>query len=763
MNRFPAQQSEDQSLYRDLFETSPDPIFIEDEDGVVLDVNEAACRFQGMPREELVGANVLDLVPQAQRSRVQSDFRQWITGEMTSYRGFASKPQGGMVPVEIHGVRVQYLGKPAVILHVRDRSEQHKQQEDYEQIFREMLTGFALHEIILDDQGTPVNYRFLAVNPAFEAVVGLPATALIGRTVLEVFPRVEPYWIEVYGRVALSGNPEYIENYSQVLDKYFEVSAYSPAPGQFACIIYDATRRHKALAALRRREDYGRALLKAIPDSMFIFARDGSCQDARDQLVFDTRHEPPASSFHQLSDLGLSEAAQQQWRESLSTCLDSSRVRLITYAREDLLGTTWWEAVFAPMNREQALVICREVTARVLRAEQDAQREREIVAAQNLESLGVLAGGIAHDFNNLLVGVMGNADLALMQANVDESIRDYLEEIKLASRRASELTQLMLAYSGRASFHRREIRVNELIRETFRLVSSALSRQIDVQLELADALPDLMGDATQLRQLFMNLFTNASDAIGSHPGKIVVRSAVATLPSETFHAVPSLPPVEPGVYVVLEIVDTGCGIEPSQLPRIFEPFFTTKFTGRGLGLAAALGIVRSHQGSIALKSTPGEGTSIRVALPVPEAQISGDPASATAVSNSVKSGVAQHAGVVLVVDDEDTVRKVIHRVLARIGFEVREAEHGRAALDVLQQVEGQVRLMLLDLTMPEMDGEDTLKALKETGSILPVLLMSGYSETEAAERFGVYSVRGYIEKPFEINGLRDKVLRAIAG
>lgn len=745
-------------LYRDLFETSPDPIFIEDADGVVLDVNEAACRFQGLPREALVGSTVDDLVPEELRAQVRADFRDWISGRLTAYRGFTQKPDGTVIPVELHGVRIRYEGRPAVILHVRDLSELHGREQDFARIFDTMLTGCAVHEILVDDEGRPVDYRYLAVNPAFERVVGKSAEELVGRTVLEVFEgNIEPYWIETFGAVALTGRPAHFENYAQALDKHFEVSAYCPEPGQFVCMVYDITPRVQAMQALKQREDYGRALLRSIPDTLWIVDRDGSYLDVREQAGEGEAAPARRVTREALTGMGLDDSAQHRWCDAIHACLETGRNQTVSFTRNDLLGDSFWEMTFVTMNRDQALVICRDITERVRQTEREQSRERQILAAQKLESLGVLAGGIAHDFNNLLVGIMGNADLALMQTDETHPLRESLEEIMLAGKRASELTQLMLAYSGRATYERRLVDLNELVRETHRLVSAAISKKIQVQLRFDAPDARIRGDVAQLRQLFMNLFTNASDAIGNQPGHMIVSVSRRELGAESFPGIPSMPPLPPGAYVLVEIRDTGSGIAPEALPRIFEPFFTTKFTGRGLGLAAALGIVRGHEGGIALDSRVGEGTSFTIALPAVEAEVSRSPKITPAVAAEAPVG----RGAILVVDDEETVRRVVRRVLERIGHTVLEAEHGRAALEILAGQNDSVLLMLLDLTMPVMDGEETLRALAERQLDLPVVLMSGFSESEANRKYARYAVRGFIEKPFEISSLRAKVQEAL--
>jgi len=630
------------AIYHGLFDTSPDPIYIEDENGLVLDANKAACRFQAMSREDLIGSSVLSLVPVSERARLGRDFKRWFSGELSSYEGFSQKPDGSVVPVEVHGIRIDYHGTPAVILHVRDISLLHRKQQEFALIFEHMITGCALHEIILDADGQPVDYRFLAVNKAFERMVGKTAEETIGRTVKELLPQTEKHWVDTYARVAMTGEVAHFENYSRSLDKYFEVSAYSPEQGKFVTVIHDVTERHKAMMNLKDQQE----------------------------------------------------------------------------------------------------------------------RERQVLAAQKLESLGILAGGIAHDFNNLLVGVLGNAELALMHVGEENPANEYIEQIRIAGKRASELTQLMLAYSGRARFNHGPVALNELVGETCRLVSMAISKKISIHMKMDHSLPTISGDIAQLRQLVMNSITNAADAIGDQPGDITIATKGIFLSPSDFTSVGETPPLEAGMYVVLEVTDNGCGIDPSLHSRIFEPFFTSKFSGRGLGLSAVLGIVKGHHGGIELKSSPGQGTQFRFAFPValqPEEPPRAD------VMHETKAPVVKSAGrqVVLVVDDESVVRLVLRKVLERSGFVVAEAENGIVAMEYLRGHPSSVSLIMLDLTMPHWSGEETIEALSQAGLHIPILIMSGYAESEAAERFTSPMVRGYIEKPFVLHDVLQKIHAAI--
>jgi PAS domain S-box-containing protein len=262
-----------------------------------------------------------------------------------------------------------------------------------------------------------------------------------------------------------------------------------------------------------------------------------------------------------------------------------------------------------------------DITTRKLAEETADKLEQKMQEAQKLESLGVLAGGIAHDFNNLLSVVLGNASLARLEAAETPANAARLDSIVTAANRAAELCRQLLAYAGKGSFSLTRLNLNALITETTRLLELSISKQARLEFALAPALPAIEADASQLRQIIMNLVINASEALGEHnAGTIRLATTVVRLPQPGAASLGPVAELAPGDYVCTEISDTGSGMTPDVLGRIFDPFFTTKFTGRGLGLAAVLGIVRTHQGALRVTSIPGHGSTFHIYLPVSQSQ-----------------------------------------------------------------------------------------------------------------------------------------------
>jgi PAS domain S-box-containing protein len=374
--------------------------------------------------------------------------------------------------------------------------------------------------------------------------------------------------------------------------------------------------------------------------------------------------------------------------------------------------------------------------------------ERQLADGQRLESLGVLAGGVAHDFNNLLTAILGHASLARLQAPSDANV-ESLQQIELASRRAADLCQQMLAYAGKGKLTTAPVDLGELVRGTVSLLEVSIGKNIRLALRLAPVIPSVLGDATQLRQIVMNLVLNAADAIGAAPGGCIeIFGTGETVDAARFAAAIGAPALPGGDYAVIELRDNGCGMTPAVLARIFEPFYTTKFTGRGLGLSAVLGIVQGHRGALFVTSTAGQGTCFRLFLPTVAPVDSAPLAPPPAAANPSLTGRA-----ILVVDDEPSVRQIATSILQRAGAVVHTAPSGDDALVWVRDTRPALDLVLLDLTMPGLTGEETLAQLHTLRPDLPVILMSGYSESGILGRLGQQGAVDFLQKPFELDAL----------
>jgi signal transduction histidine kinase/CheY-like chemotaxis protein len=379
------------------------------------------------------------------------------------------------------------------------------------------------------------------------------------------------------------------------------------------------------------------------------------------------------------------------------------------------------------------------------RARSEAERkelDRQFQETQKLESLGLLAGGIAHDFNNLLTTVIGNVGLVRMELPQQGSVRTYLNEIDSASKRAADLCRQLLAYAGKGRIELRRLDLSGFVEDNLELLRLCVSKKVSLRLDLARDLPPVSGDPTQLRQILMNLVINGSEAIGDRPG--VVRIVTRRIQADREFLARSVPlsDLKEGEYLALEVHDDGCGMTPEVQSRIFEPFYTTKFTGRGLGLAAVLGIARQHRGALTVESQPDKGTTFQLLLPPVAGRLE------PALPSKPKGEPYRGQGTLLVADDEPSIRFFAGHILTKAGFEVQVAGDGAEALAIFARDPDRFRAVLLDLTMPRLDGQEAFSQIRQLRADVRVLLMSGFSHDEAMQRFAGQGLDGFIQKPF---------------
>jgi nitrogen-specific signal transduction histidine kinase/CheY-like chemotaxis protein len=401
----------------------------------------------------------------------------------------------------------------------------------------------------------------------------------------------------------------------------------------------------------------------------------------------------------------------------------------------------------------------RDFTDQVRAEEEHRKLEERVQQGQKLESLGMLAAGVAHDFNNLLTPILGDASLALMDLPADSPVRQRIERIQRAAHQAAGLTNQLLDYAGIGALDTEAVDLSKLVKETGELLRSAVSRRSVLVYDLAPDLPAVRGDPRLLSQVFVNLLTNASEAVeGASEGgrRIVVRTGGVQLDQRRLSKLVLGEDLPEGPYAYFEVHDEGAGMDPETRARIFDPFFTTKFTGRGLGLAAVLGIVRKHRGAIEIETEPDRGTRVRVLCPeggdAPPARIGPrDPAG------------WEPSGTVLVADDDEDVREVISETLSRVGFQVIRAGDGREAVEAFRAHADRIRLVLLDRTMPGTSGEEALDQIRRIRPDVPVVLVSGYSRESALAQVAEQPGCSVLQKPFVPDALLDEVRKLLGG
>ncbi|MDD2270707.1 MAG: transporter substrate-binding domain-containing protein [Desulfuromonadaceae bacterium] len=400
-------------------------------------------------------------------------------------------------------------------------------------------------------------------------------------------------------------------------------------------------------------------------------------------------------------------------------------------------------------GEQSVLGVARNVSERKQAEEERHKLEQQLLHAQKLESLGVLAGGIAHDFNNILMAVIGNADLALMRINKESPAAENLRRIEKAAGRAADLAKQMLAYSGKGKFVVESVDLNRLIEEMLHMLEVSVSKKAVLRFNQCQGLSPVEADATQMRQIIMNLVINASEAIGDRSGVINITTGSVECDRSYLKDVWLDEDLSDGRYVYLEVADSGCGMDRDTLAKLFDPFFTTKFTGRGLGMAAVLGIVRGHRGAIKVSSDVGKGTVFKILLPAGSQPVN-------RIGADSSGDEWQGSGTVLLVDDEETVRSVGAEMLREYGFTVITARNGREALEIFSSTPG-IAFVILDLTMPHMDGEQCFCELRRLNPGVKVIISSGYNEHEVTRKFVDKGVAGFIQKPYKLSVLKEAI------
>jgi two-component system cell cycle sensor histidine kinase/response regulator CckA len=519
--------------------------------------------------------------------------------------------------------------------------------------------------------------------------------------------------------------------------------------------LQDVTERVASEAALRESEERLALIFNSAFDSMFLVSVDGDDQ-FRLRLVNAAFTRITGVPAEQVIGKELREISAEHAAVQVARYREAVRTRQVvefeeSYELNDRLQVM--ETRLIPVTDPSGTVTHMLGTSRDISERRRIEAERQAMDvqlqhAQKLESLGVLAGGVAHDFNNLLVGILGNASLALLDATPGSEIAEALADIEKTARQAAELTNQLLAYSGKGRFNVTAVDLTELVSQMTPVWRSALSKRAHVSLALADALPPVEGDAAQLRQVVLNMMTNASDALDNGAGTIVVRTGVWYVDERMLRDARFSAGAQPGEHVYVEVEDSGCGMDPPTIERMFDPFFTTKFTGRGLGLAATLGIVRGHRGVIFVRSAPGAGTTFRVSLPARRELRAARPATAAVA-------LAPGAGTVLVIDDEASVRIAIGRILARAGYRTLEAPDGAAGLALFQAHAAEIDCVVVDLTMPGLGGVEVASAIRAMRGDVHVVLSSGYDAGSVTELAGGAFV--FLHKPFSAAQLVEAV------
>ena len=643
---------------------------------------------------------------------------------------------------------------------IEDITEKYKAEQHYQVLFREMIDGFAIHEIICDDREQPVDYRFLAVNPAFERLTGKDSESLIGKTVMEVWPNTEPYWIEKFGKVALTGEPATFENYSIEIDRYFQVTAFRHAKNQFACIFVDISGQKQAEAdRIRLQTQLANAVeIAHLGHWEYDVVNDRFTFNDQFYKIFHTT----AGKVGGYTMTAAEYARRFVHPDDRHVVADAVRMSILA-TDPDFRGRLEHRMIYADGSTGHISVLfflVKDAGGRTIKTygvNQDISErkriEERLQQAQKMEAIGSLAGGIAHDFNNLLFPIVGMAEM-LMEDLAPESLgHGYVREIYKAGQRASELVKQILAFSRRSEHQMIPVRPQQVLREVLKLSRASIPSNIEISHSVQSDCGMVLADPTQVHQVVMNLITNAYHAVEAAGGKIEL-----TL-NETVLEADDLPGslLAPGRYARLCVADTGCGIAPEIMDKIFEPYFTTKEQGKGTGLGLALvyGIVKEHKGDIKVHSEMGRGTTFEIHLPLLEK------AEAPLASKIEIQETGDER--ILLVDDEVAIARLVCQMLERLGYRVTARTGSREALVEFRTDPKKFDLVITDMAMPHMTGDRLAREIIAIRPDIPIIICTGFSERIDQQRAQAIGIKGFLMKPVvksELARMVRKVLDA---
>ncbi len=684
-----------------------------------------------------------------------------VDGEMRYARAVGEVACGiDAKPVQIHAT-------------FQDITEQKRQEKELKLVHERLdnILKYSPNVIsIFDEQG-----RYLHINPAGQQMLALPEENILGTSCRDLLPEeVADTFLERIHTVLKSESVLEVEDQFQIDARehifsttLFPIYGNSGPPAAVGGIAMDITRRKQAEKALEESREWYRALFESVADAIFVHPvmPDGTpgsfieVNEAACRLLGYSREELLKRTVYDI-DVSESEVETGEILQKLSQRESIAYERVVAAKDGRRIPVELHAKPVGQKGERPVLAILRDLTERKKAEDARLQMERRLQTVQRLESLGVMAGGIAHDFNNLLMVMQGNIEIAKEGLSGETREGMALHASEAAIQQAADLVRQLLAYTGKGHFIVEPVDIGKMIQEVSDMLRSAVPATVKLHYDLPADLPKVEGDTSQLRQLLSNLVANAAESYDENRGGVVTISAGDRFFDEAYlsETVSEVwmgydPPFSASRFVFIEVKDRGGGMDAANRKRIFEPFYTTKFQGRGLGLAAVLGIVRGLKGYIRIDSEPNRGTAVRVLLPVGAEQATVLPEKEAAPPSSSPAEFPTGAGLILLVDDDAQIRHLVQRMLERLGYDTVCASGGAAALEIFKEKRDSLDLVLCDLSMPGMSGIEVLENLRALDAAIPVILSSGYSEDDLKDRYRNKGFSGFLQKPYRMKTL----------
>jgi PAS domain S-box-containing protein len=752
------------SLYETLIDQSLSGIYLIDKEERYIYANPSYCEIVGRPWEELCAGDSLAVIAPEEREFVRDRLRRRLAGEKvpSEYEISILRPDGSRRSVWVRAMRVMYQGQPAVLGNLVDITLLRKREEELrqsEERFRTAFMNAAVGITLVTPDGI-----IREVNLAMARILGYEPQELVGKKVVDF---THPDDLERRAKFRddlLSGRIPWGEQERRLIHKdgstvwvriWASVQRDSAGnPLHFISLVQDITAQRRAENALRESEERYRNLVEMLPEGLWVH-RNGIIlyvnpamvrllgasreEELLGRSIYDFVHPESRDSVRERTEEVQEKGVTVPLKEQKYISLDGSVVDVETLATA------------VPFHGERAvLAVYRDIRERKRQEQERKRLEERFLVAQKMEAVGILAGGVAHNFNNLLMAIQGNASLMLMDLPEDHPHREKLLAIQEAVKSGAELTRQLLGFARGGKYEVRPININTVVEEMAHLFGRT-RKEITIHKTLASDLWTVEADRGQMEQVLMNLFVNAADAM-PRGGELFLETQNVELDEDYVRPFSA----KPGKYVRISVTDTGVGMDEETQRRIFEPFFTTKSLGRGtgLGLATVYGIIKAHEGIITVYSKPGEGSSFHIYLPASPKE--------PAREFKFDEGIARGSGTILVIDDEPMILKVADHLLRALGYRVITASGGKEGLRIYRERGLEIDLVILDMIMPDMEGGEVFESLKRMNSQIKVLLSSGYSINGRAREILKRGCVGFLQKPFTLAELSQKVKDALA-
>ena len=782
--------------FSDYIRLAPIAVTIADAEGIIIEANPAACEMSGYSADELIGKSLLDLALPEYHEIILSKLKEversghvkavhpilhksghpvWIEAETVTVDGDRSIAFTKDVTAQISNLGMITAQKNLATAIARSRD------------FMDTLMLCLNSAIQLGGLDCGGIYLINPANQHLELMAHTGLSPEFVRSVLEYAPGSFEYELVKKTAPVYLTSPVTIKN---LQDQGLEIELRAMAVFPIECdgevigclnvgshnsdTIGEESRifletiagelgptisRQSSINKLRERESNLAAFFSATRDIILVTGVDGRILEANpvaERLLEYTRPELLGMNLIDLLPSERHAAVTQKLSRLSDEPMIELSVPLITSGHLEIpmeihMTPGQWN------NLPACFAVSRDIRERLRHEETRIQLEHQLLQSQKLESLGIMAGGVAHDFNNILMAILGYTELASLKLPESSHVRKHLEQIQRNIHRASDLTRQMLAYAGKASFVMENINLEKLVRSQSELIEALVSRNIVLTYEFDPELPEINGDPNQIQHVMMNILMNASEAIRDRAGTIRITGSRVRLADTDIAVSGWLGEVTPGEYIMLSVSDTGCGMDKETMSRVFEPFFSTKFAGRGLGLASVHGIVIGHRGAVRVLSAPDEGTTFELLLPITETAYRPVFRYDRPACDMSPKGV-----LVMVAEDEEDLREISVEILQNIGFTVIAARDGQEAIDLFLERQKDVRLVILDMTMPVKSGAEVFGFIQQIAPETRIILTSGYDRDDILHKFGNSRIAGFLSKPYSFEDLKQAVTRAFS-